>query len=271
MRFFKSALYRVFASKHYLMQMGTTAFISILGIFLLKELRQQVLILPGEVLEVFKMGENYNIGFVTLPDLGVLNKPYCDEIIGGIFSGSMAQLSIVFVVVSFLCKELQNGYFHIAVMKGQNRYRICLQYLGISILMVMPVMFVYLVGTVAALMYNKMFAVKDPAALSVTLFTQMFMMLGISICAAALVMIVGTKDTKIIAMCMILMLPLIPKYLNVLTQGRIQIEHWILVSRLIASGDMAGSGVIWNLILTFLTVIIVTGAELCVFHVKRIE
>lgn len=271
MKFFRSALYRVFTSKQYWLQMGVAALLSFFGIFLIKEMQDKIWILPREVLEVFKMGQNYNIGIVALPDLSVLNEPYCDAIIGDVFSGSVAQLLIVFAVVTFLCSDLQNGYMHIAVMKGQARYIICFQYMGIAFIMVLSFMLCYMVGILAALLCNQMLVVKAPLALCITLFIQIIMMGGIGICAAALTVMIGNRDVKIIVMCLILALPLAPNYLYILTQGKIQIEKWILVSQLISLNNKNGSGILWDLLLTLLTVGAFMIGELYVFQTKRIH
>ena len=271
MKFFRSALYRVFTSKQYWIQLGMAVLLSFFGIFLIKEMQDKMWILPREVLEVFRMGGNYNIGIVALPDLNVLSEPYCDAVIGGVFSGSVAQLLVVFAVVTFLCSELQNGYMHIAVMKGQARYLICLQYMGIAFIMVLSFMLCYMAGALAALLCNQMLVLKDPMTLCVILFTQMIMMGGIGICAAALTVMIGSRDVKIIVMSLMLALPLAPNYLYILTQGKIQIEKWFLVSQLISLNNENGSGISWNLLLTLLTTGVFLVGELCVFQTKKID
>ncbi len=82
-------------------------------------------------------------------------------------------------------------------------------------------------------------SVSDSGLLTKTLIVQAFMMLALTVCFTSVSVAITGKGATAVGLGCILALPLLPNYLQAFTSGKINIEKYMLVSRLINSCEMS--------------------------------
>ncbi len=251
MKIIKASLKRLFFSSKYLIHIILTAILSIMSVKILKIFNNAVCFLPTEVVNAFKIGNNYNIGILSLRTLDITDRIFCDDIITGILSGSFSHCLLVFLITTFIGFEKKSGYLKFAIVRGENRNKLYTKYIISSAVSLLPFIVVCQLGVLLSLAINGMTEIQNINYVVQVVAIQVLMIIGIGIGVA--VISVLTKNAAIICLCIVLIAPLLPSYISVFTKGKIDISKYLLLSRLIESGSMNETDIITNICLTLLT------------------
>ena len=195
---FGSALQRGFTSRTYMRLVFCTAFLSLTSVYLLKSFVQETRNISDKLLEVFRSGEGYNIGIFSIMDLDILHRENCDDILRGILSGTFSQLLCVGAATSFVCSEYRNGYIRIALIKGIKRQSLCIYYMAISILIVLPLLLIYVLGIICSLAMNGYMHIQDGKTIIMIMCNQIIMLSSFCACVGAFSLVVKEDVAKVI-------------------------------------------------------------------------
>lgn len=250
MKIIKASLKRLFFSSKYLIHMIFAAILSVTSVKVLKIFDDAVRFFPPEVINAFKIGDNYNIGILSLRTLDITDRIFCDDIITGILSGSFSHCLLVFLITTFIGFEKKSGYLKFAIVRGENRNKLYTKYIISSVVSLLPFIVVCLLGVSLSLAINGLTEIQNINYVLMIVAIQVLMIIGIGVGVA--VISVLTKNAAIICLCIVLIAPLLPSYISVFTKGKIDISNYLLLSRLIESGSMNEMDFIPTICLTLL-------------------
>ena len=235
---FRPALLRLFSSRRYWIEVITATLICYISPYIIEIISKLSESFPPEVIEGFKQANVYNIGLLSVPSLDILSYTYCDRIISGVLSGSVTQCLLIVIPTTFIAGEFSKGYFIRALMLGEKRSYMLAKYIAVSLLgTLLPIILCpTCVGVSLTMRYNM--PIYDSAALINTLIIQVFMLLELVVCFASIAIALTGKGTTVLGLGCVMMLPLLPNYVQVFTDGNIKIEDYILVSRIVNSCEM---------------------------------
>lgn len=251
MKIIKASLKRLFFSPKYLTHIIFAAILSILSVNILKIFDNAAYFFPPEVVNAFKIGDNYNIGILSLRTLDITERIFCDDIITGILSGSFSHCLLVFLITTFIGFEKKSGYLKFAIVRGENRNKLYTKYIISSVMSLLPFVVVYQLGVLLSLVINGLTEIQNINYVLMIVAIQVFMTIGIGVGVAVTSVLI--KNAVIICLCVVLIAPLLPSYISVFTKGKIDISNYLLLSRLIVSGTMNEMDFIPNICLTLLT------------------
>lgn len=238
---FRPALLRLFSSRRYWIEVITAALICCISPYIMEMISKLSEAFSPEVIEGFKQANVYNIGLLSVPSLDILSYTCCDRIISGVLSGSVTQCLLIVISTTFIASEFSEGYFVRALVLGEKRSFMLAKYIAVSSLgTLLPIILCPLcVGVSLTLRYNM--PIDDRAALINTLIIQAFMLLELVICFASIAIALTGKGATVLGLSCVMILPLLPNYVQVFTGGNIKIEDYILVSRIVNSCEMLPS------------------------------
>lgn len=251
--YFTACVSRFLLSKKYLFYLLTTLLCAIFSINFLDAVYQTTKFMPNEVFESFKAGEVYNLGVLTVRDLDCSQMQYYDEILMGILSGSFMQCILALSISSFICSEFKNGYIEIAIVHGQRRIALFNQYVLCAIIMVIPLVVVVILGTSFSLFLNEMFSFESTSAIIKTIAIQFIMLSALCVCLVSCSIIIQGFKAVILCMSGIMILPLIPNYINVFTKGKINLNCIMLLNQLINSSNVDENSRLKMLLISIIT------------------
>lgn len=229
---------------------------ALVSIDFLKAVYQTTNIMPKEVFESFKTGEVYNFGLISVREIDFSQLKFFDEILLGVLSGSFIQCMIAIIVSTFIYNEYKSGYFEIAISHGQSRIQMFLQYAACSILSIIPLLLVSIIGVNISLLYNGMFVFENVSMIIETIILQFIMLCALCICIASSSLLIHGYKSIVINVSAILFLPLLPNYISVFTKGKVNIDSFLLLNRLINSGADHNNNIINLILLSIITAIL---------------
>ena len=242
-RLFIASVKRFIFSKRYLIHLLLTFVLSSFSIQFLDAINQTSHIMPPDVFEVFKSGNKYNIGVLTVSRLDIMNEPYHDELLMGILSGSFFICIIASLISGFICSENKNGYVKIAITHGQSRFSLYNQYVLVSVLSSVPIIISSLIGIVFSLSLHNMLMFRSIKNILQVLILQAILIFFCSLCFACVAIII--KDYRAVAVCVssVFIIPLLPGYIHIFTAGQVELEKFFLLNQLIHSSDFVNLNV----------------------------
>ncbi len=239
LKIFKTALQRLFFSRSYLAKIICAFILAFISPYILEMVSQAAKLLSPQIVEALRQGNGYNIGILQVPSLDILNQPYYDRIITGILSGSLFHCLIAVVAAGVIKQEFSGGYVNLAVMHGQSRSALYAKYTLANVVGVIPMIIVYPAGVYISLLSRGSTAYESMARIIGILFVQSFMIIALTVCFTSIGIMFDGKGAAFTCICLALSLPYVPNYLSIFTNGKINIEKYVLISRLINSSEMS--------------------------------
>ena len=268
-RSFRSALRRLYCMYGYWLQVLSAVMIAFFSPYLFQLIVQAAEQMSPEIIEAFRQGNNYNIGVLSVPSLDIINGQYSDRIITGVLSGSFCHCLIVVVATRFIGKECSGGYINLAIMHGVSRTKLYAQYIGISAIASALPIAMYPIGVFISVSTGTSMTIENTGSLMITLAVQFIMLLAVSVCFSAIAIMFEGGGATMLGMGTVLVLPLLPNYISIFTGGKVNIEGYMLLSRLVNSGDMAVENIAGNLAVALITAAIFYLIGWLVFAVKN--
>lgn len=227
----------MFTSRTYWFKVVTAMLLAIASPYILVMVIEAANQLSDEIIGVFRQGNSYNIGILSVTSLDIMNERSCDRLITGVLSGSISQSMILVVATGFISSEFSGGYVNLAIMHGEMRTKLYAKYIGVNAIGSLVPIIIYPVGVAlsAMLLYNMQ--IEDMGLVISTLTLQGIMMLAIVVCISAVSIMFDGTGATIIGLCFVFAMPLIPNYLRIFTNDKINIENYMLISRLVNSSD----------------------------------
>ena len=236
-RYFVSAIKRIFLSTKYLIHVVLTLLLSFFSLRILEMVNQVSEVMPSEMMDAFRTGGMYNIGILSVSRLNVIDGPFYDEMLLGVLSGSFMQCILAVLVSTFICSEYKNGYVGLAIMHGQKRMSIFNQYILVSSILIIPLIITSVVGTLISLSVHNMVSFSNANQIIGILLIQTFMLIAVGISITSFSIMVGNNKAIGVSVGGIFILPLIPSYIRVFTNGKVNIDRFLLLNQLIISGN----------------------------------
>ena len=236
MKIIKPSLKRSLFSSRYLIHITVTVILSIMSIEILKAFEKAALLFPQNVIDAFKSGDNYNIGILSLPSLNAADNTSCDNIITGILSGSFFIFLIVFLITSFIGSEKKGGYMLFAITKGAKRSKLYTKYIITSVISLFPLIITCQIGVIFSLLINGIAKIQNIKRVFVIVGIQILIIIAIGICVTVVSFL--AKKASLVCLCAVVIVPLLPNYLSVFTNRKIDITNYLLLSCLIESASM---------------------------------
>lgn len=236
-RYFVSAIKRIFLSTKYLIHVVLTLLLSFFSLRILEMVNQVSEVMPSEMMDAFRTGGMYNIGILSVSRLNVIDGPFYDEMLLGVLSGSFMQCILSVLVSTFICSEYKNGYVGLAIMHGQKRMSIFNQYILVSSILIIPLIITSVVGTLISLSVHNMVSFSNANQIIGILLIQTFMLIAVGISITSFSIMVGNNKAIGVSVGGIFILPLIPSYIRIFTSGKVNIDRFLLLNQLLISGN----------------------------------
>ena len=254
---FRSAVARLFGSGRYWIEVVVAILTCFISPYIMEMVSKMIETVSPEIIEGFRQGNVYNIGFLSLPSLDIGDYHSCDRIIAGVLSGSVTQCLLVVISTTFIASEFSGGYFIRALVLGYNRSALLTKYLAVAIIGTLPIIIICPASVYVSLELKLKIPITNYSLLMGVLAEQTFMLLGLVVCCTSLAVVVRGKGATIIGLSCVMILPLLPNYIQVFTGGNVKIDKYMLMSRLVNSCNMDPS--IYDIIITVVTVAIIYG------------
>lgn len=250
---FSSSLQRLLTSPKYIIQLLSAFLLAFISPYIVHAFVTAGSQMPPEIMEAFKISGRYNILVVSIPSLDVIKSPYCDPLITGVLSGSFSHCLIALITSWFIISEFGSGYINIALMRGENRFALFSKYVGVSVISTMPIVALYPLGIALSIAANGTFRLENPAATLTTVLVQAVMLCCLTACFASFTIMVGNIGAVFAEFSAALIFPFLPKYVSLFTGGKVDVEGFLLLSKLFSSGTMEPAEFVPNIILALIT------------------
>ncbi len=241
-RVLKTAVTRLFLSGNYCIKVICAAMLAFVSPYILEMFGQAAKMISPQIVEAFHQGTGYNIGVLKVSSLDILNEPYCDRIITGVLSGSLSHCIIATVAAGFIKREFLGGYIVLAIMHGQSRTALYAKYTLVSIIAIILPVIAYPMGVYISLLIRGAAAVENAKNIIGILFLQIYMLAALTVCFSSLAIMFDGRGATAVCLCLVISLPYVPNYLSIFTSGKVDIEKYMLLSRLVNSGNASLSG-----------------------------
>ena len=267
---FSSVLQRMCRSRTYAFQLLSALLMGLAGVPLLWTLREFAGSLPSSAMQMFWTGRNYQLGFLAVSDWKAGMDGCCDEIIRGVFSGTLAAVSVVFHIVHFFGSEYRGAYLQLWLMRGQSRRSLFVLYeLGI-IVSALPVILLFQAGTWCSLAIVGVTGIRSADAVFAVVLAQLFMLLCLCFCSVAAALNLRQTNGGLILFGAVLCAPAVSSYLLLLTKGSRFSNGVLLLTRLTNSGALTAADIPETLAVSILTAAFCGAFGYIVFCQKRI-
>lgn len=268
MRFLSSGIKRSVISIKYLMNVVVIFMLSVISISLVKSIYLAASTMPEKYIEIFKIGNIYNFGVLSISDENVLYSNYCDDFIKGILSGSFFVCITSVFIPSFIVYDYKNGYTKIAIMRGMSRISLYNNYILISLISMLPLIITGVLGLFISLFCNAINQTNDIYEILKTLVFQVILISAVCICFAVVSIVILDPAATVINVFSIFVIPLIPGYLRPFIGEKLNIEKFLLLNQVINSGNMCSTELWYTVLIAFITVIIFYFIGLLIFNKK---
>ena len=247
---FGSYIKRAVLSKRYLTELITTVVLALLSVLLLSEIEAAAAKLPPEFLDVFRFSGGYNIGVLTIPSFDAMKSGFADNLILGVVSGSFSQYLVIIIVSTFISDEHCKGYFELALVNGMSRMRLCLRYVLVSVLSLIPFYIVSVGGVAISASLNGYSGINDISGIASKLAVQIVLSACIGVLTASVSIAAGGRKAIAICLSFAVGLTFLPSYLMIFTG--IDISRLSPVSLLMMSAGMSGADILYSIVLSLI-------------------
>lgn len=268
---FRSILRRISRSKIYWYELVTALVMGGISVPLLWMLQQSIRNLPESTVQLFWTGSNYQIGFLALPDWRSGSNGYCDEIIRGVFAGTLVSISAEFHVARFIGAEYRGAYLQLWLMRGQNRKDLfCLYELGVTV-GTLPILLLFQVGTCCSLILFGVTKLHSPGTVIAVVLVQLMMLCCLCFCSVAIVLNLDEHNGILLLICSTVSAPVLSSYLFLLTKSSRFSSGVLLLTRLMNSSALTKNQIPETLIVSFITTVVLCAVGYLMFLRKYIE
>lgn len=268
-RVFTAAVLRLFCSPKYWIKLASVLILAFASPYVLDVFIDASKNVSEEILEAFRIGNNYNIGVLTVPSLNYSSEISCDRLVSGVLSGSVIQCVIVMISTRFIADEFSFGYIKYAIISGQRRPVIFLEYIAINIASsVIPALACPLC-VLLSLCLKEQAVIQNPELMAGTIISQLIMLLAICILFSVIAFFTDGKGATLLGLCSILVMPLAPNYISIFTKGKISVEGAFIFTRLVNSCEMSADSFSGDIIIALITSVAFVVIGLIVFEVRN--
>lgn len=266
MKVYRYVLGQMFCSKKFIVYIVSASILSLTSILLLREITEEYSGALMSMLEVYRVGDHYDLWILSLRSLNVLKGFYDDEILMGVLSGSFLQMLAVLLITMFVCDAYNSGYLKYALMKGVRRRILFNSYLISGVLGIIPIALVYETGVIIALILDGRMHLMNPAKVMLTVLVQFVLLISFCVVIAVLIMLIGNVYGIVMCIGLVLVLPTMPNYIMLYSDGRINIAP-IMITSLIQKVYSFSIGMnIWAVFVAFVTAALAYICGLIIFE-----
>lgn len=268
-RVFRAGAQRNFLSVTYWLKPLGVVLLAAVSPYILSVVSRAAELLPAEAVEAFRQGNCYNIGILTVPSLEAGIHENFNAMALGVLSGSFAQCLAVFAATGFIGGEFSGGYFKLAIMRGEKRPILFTKYIALSVISALPLIVLSPAAVIASLAASGNGG--SLAEIAPTLAVQAVMLSALVVCFASIAISLDGRGGSIVGIAAVIALPLIPHYLNIFTNGKVQIKGLFLTSRLADSALGITNDVSGDLLAAAVTAAVFYLLGMMVFLSKNYE
>ncbi|MDE6727264.1 MAG: hypothetical protein K2J80_04910 [Oscillospiraceae bacterium] len=268
---FRAGAQRNFLSVTYWFKLMGVVLLAAVSPYILSVVTQAAQKLPPEAVEAFRQGNCYNIGILTVPSLEVGIHTNFNAMALGVLSGGFAQCLAVFAATGFIAGEFSGGYFKLAIMRGEKRPILFTKYIALSVVSSLPLIVLSPVAVMASLAAGGNASSSSPADIAQTLAVQAIMLMALVVCFASIAISLDGRGGSFIGIAAVIALPLIPNYLRIFTNGKVQIKGLFLMSRLADTASGITDSVSGDLLSAAVTAMVFFLLGMIVFLSKNFD
>lgn len=270
-RAFRAGAQRNFLSVTYWFKLLGVVLLAAVSPYILSVVTRAAQLLPAEAVEAFRQGNCYNIGILTVPSLETGIHTNFNAMTRGVLSGSLAQCLAVFAATGFIAGEFSGGYFKLAIMRGEKRGLLFTKYIALSVVSALPLIVLSPAAVIALLTVNGNASASFIADILPTLAVQAVMLAALVVCFASIAISLDGRGGSFVGIAAVIALPLIPHYLNIFTNGKVQIKGLFLTSRLADTALGITDGVSGDLLSAAVTAAVFFLLGMMVFLSKNFD